>query len=187
MECWPYSAADTVPSPDLHSLCGSFGEQPELPPGTICLVSFLWCGCLIPTLLSKAKYSPHTLSLVPLALSGLLFHSPATSKTKAPSMVPAAAFTCLYIRLAWLFSEAWGCDLDPGAQELRRLVVSVACQCFFPLKLGLWVSVAQHPQVLMWLFPPRLLDCMSGKWKGICAAWDLLLRLLLRLWVEGEL
>lgn len=34
---------------------------------------------------------------------------------------------------------------------------------------------------------PRLLDCMSGKWKGICAAWDVLLRLLLRLWVKGEL
>lgn len=33
-------------------------------------------------------------------------------------------------------------------------MVNMACECFFPLKLGLWVSVAQHPQVLMWPFPP---------------------------------
>lgn len=31
-------------SPALHSFCASFGSSPELPPGTICLVSFLWDG-----------------------------------------------------------------------------------------------------------------------------------------------
>lgn len=121
MECWPYSAADIVPSPDLHSHCGSFGEQPELLPGTICLVSFLWCGCLIPTLLRKAKYSPHTLSLVPLTLSGLLFHSLATSKTKAPSMVPAAAFTPLELTCAFALP---GSSLRPGGVTLIQVLRS---------------------------------------------------------------
>lgn len=65
-------------------------------------------------------------------------------------------------------------------------MVNMAWECFFPLTLELWVSVAQHPQVLMWPFPPtpRL---HVREVEGICAVWDLLLRLLLRLWAEGDL
>lgn len=33
-------------------------------------------------------------------------------------------------------------------------MVNPACECFFPLTLGLWVSIAQHPQVQIWPFPP---------------------------------
>lgn len=31
-------------------------------------------------------------------------------------------------------------------------MANTACECFFSLALGLWVSVAQHPQVRMWTF-----------------------------------
>lgn len=49
------------------------------PPRTICLVNFLWCGCLLSTLLRRAKYPPQALPLFPPHwgfTSGLLFDSP---------------------------------------------------------------------------------------------------------------
>lgn len=45
----------------------------------------------------------------------------------------------------------------------------MACECFFSLALGLWVSVAQHPQVQTWTFPlPPRLDVQEVEGKVCC-------------------